>query len=100
MESTVRIKRKEILWEHMGLMGDPEYCRRALKKEEMYIKNGYRTGIDIIYTRESSGYTISTKVIDQIIKEFFYDCGKENEIGEVGKSLKKNYGKKEEKTRI
>ena len=55
----------------MGLMGDPEYCRRALKKEEMYIKNGYRTGIDIIYTRESSGYTISTKVIDQIIKEFF-----------------------------
>lgn len=64
-------KRKEILWEHMGLMGDPEYCRRALKKEEMYIKNGYRTGIDIIYTRESSGYTISTKVIDQIIKELF-----------------------------
>ena len=64
-------KRKEILWEHMGLMGDPEYCRRALKKEEMYIKNGYRSGIDIIYTRESSGYTISTKVIDQIIKDTF-----------------------------
>ena len=64
-------KRKEILWEHMGLMGDPEYCRRALKKEELYIKNGYRSGIDIIYTRESSGYTISTKVIDQIIKDTF-----------------------------
>lgn len=64
-------KRKEILWEHMGLMGDPKYCRRALKKEEMYIKNGYRSGIDIIYTRESSGYTISTKVIDQIIKDTF-----------------------------
>lgn len=64
-------KRKEILWEHMGLMADPAYCKKALKKEEMYIKNGYRTGIDIIYTRESTDYTISTKVIDRIIKDTF-----------------------------
>lgn len=64
-------RRKEILWEHMGMMSDAAYCKNALKKEEIYIKNGYRTGIDIIYTHESSEYTLSTKVIDQIIKDVF-----------------------------
>lgn len=64
-------KRKVILWEHMGMLSDPVYCKAALKKKEIYTKNGFRMGREIIYTHECSDYSLSTKLIDQIIQDTF-----------------------------
>ena len=32
--------RKTILWEHLGMMTDPIYCQKAMKKIDIYAKNG------------------------------------------------------------
>lgn len=32
---------KTILWEHLGMMTDPIYCQKAMKKIDIYAKNGF-----------------------------------------------------------
>ncbi len=63
--------RKEILWEHCGMMGDEKYAKEALRKIDTYARNGYYPGKNIIYTFESAEYSLNTLVIDEIIKAYF-----------------------------
>lgn len=63
--------RKEIIWEHFGMMGDPEYCKKALKKIDEYTRNGYIQGRDIIYTFESQEYALNTICVDTMMKTIF-----------------------------
>lgn len=43
---------KLVLWEHMGLMDDPEYFRRACNKIERYRREGFSQHTDLICTYE------------------------------------------------
>ena len=43
---------KLVLWEHMGLMDDPEYFRRACNKIEKYRREGFSQHTDLICTYE------------------------------------------------
>ena len=61
--------RKEIIWEHFGMMGDSEYSKNALKKITTYTKNGYIQGENIIYTFESAEYGLNTINVEQTIKK-------------------------------
>lgn len=65
-----KAKRKEIYWEHMGMMSNGEYCKNAIKKINTYTKNGYRYGEDIIFTYESADVPLDTYVIDSIIDTY------------------------------
>lgn len=64
-------RRKEIIWEHFGMMGDSEYSRKALRKIDQYIQNGYYQGDNIIYTFESLDNPMNTKVVDKLIGNVF-----------------------------
>lgn len=64
-------RRKEIIWEHFGMMGDAEYFRKALRKIDLYTQNGYYQGNNIIYTFESLENPMNTKVVDKLIKNVF-----------------------------
>ena len=44
---------KRFLWEHLGMMTDPIYCQKAMKKMTFYTKMGLYKVEDIIYTFES-----------------------------------------------
>ncbi|MFQ9213592.1 MAG: hypothetical protein ACLR4C_08105 [Eubacterium ventriosum] len=41
-----RKTRKEIYWEHLGMMDDADYVEKAIKKIELYEKMGYFKGIN------------------------------------------------------
>ena len=62
--------RKEIFWEHFGLMDDNNYSNNAVKKIRNYTENGYFAGDSFIYTMETSDQTLNTKEIEKIVKNY------------------------------
>lgn len=63
--------RNEIIWEHFGLMGDPDYAEIALQKIARYAANGYILGNNFIATFESATTPLSVKQVQSYIKTFF-----------------------------
>jgi len=61
-------ERKEVYWEHFGMMDDREYRDDALMKIREYEANGYYQFDSAIWTFESSKYPMSTKEIRNMIK--------------------------------
>lgn len=59
--------RKEIYWEHMGMMGDAEYLLSALKKIENYLKHNIYLGENLIVTFESSKYILNQDIVRKYI---------------------------------
>ena len=62
--------RQEFLWEHLGMMDDPEYVQKALRKIKFYHKNGYYEGGSLILTYESSFAPLDIHDAESIIKQF------------------------------
>lgn len=62
--------RQEFVWEHFGMMDDPEYAQNAVSKIQDYQKNGYFPGKNLITTFETKSTPICTKQIDQIAREY------------------------------
>ena len=58
-------------WEHFGMMDNDEYANTCIKKINEYIMAGIYPGKQLICTFESSTQTIETKVIRELIKEYF-----------------------------
>ena len=63
-------KRREIVYEHFGMMDDPEYANNAVKKIEEYQRNGYWLGKNFIATFESSRKSINTLEIEELAKQY------------------------------
>lgn len=64
------ITRREILWEHFGLMDDPVYAENAVSKIHLLIKEGYFPGKNFIATFESKNCPLTPQIISQITKDF------------------------------
>lgn len=62
--------RKEIFWEHFGMMDNAEYAESTVKKIRNYTENGYFAGDSFIYTMETSDQTLNTKEIEKIVKKY------------------------------
>ena len=63
--------RKEYYWEHLGMMDDLEYVERALKRIDMYEKNGYFTGESLLLTHETLKSPINSRSIEIMILKYF-----------------------------
>lgn len=59
--------RRAFIWEHFGMMDDPEYSAKALMKIEGYEKNGYYPGSHLIFTHETSSRPVGTRLIEDLI---------------------------------
>lgn len=57
-------------WEHLGLLGDPEYCADNLAKLEDYTRYGIIQGKNLILTYECADRTLSTDIVKRMIREF------------------------------
>ncbi len=64
-------KRKQIYWEHRGMMDDTDYATRSVLRIKTYMKNGIFIGDELIITEETSANPLGTNEIDGIINEFF-----------------------------
>jgi hypothetical protein len=62
--------RKELVWEHFGLMDNPEYASNAVKKIEHYDKSGYTLGEKLIATFETSTTPLNAKHVRNVIRKF------------------------------
>lgn len=61
--------RKEYIWEHFGMMDDPDYLKNALKKIEIYERNGFYPGDKLIVTFETSDKPLDTRIVDLLIRK-------------------------------
>lgn len=62
--------RKVYYWEHLGMMDVEEYCDKAIKKIELYEKNGVFQGRSLIVTYETKNHAPNTKALERLIEEF------------------------------
>ncbi|MBP5314723.1 MAG: hypothetical protein J6Y87_02510 [Muribaculaceae bacterium] len=60
--------REEVIWEHFGLMGDPDYAENAVQKITHYAANGYILGKNFIATFESGSTPLNLKQTQTYIK--------------------------------
>lgn len=60
--------RKEIIWEHLGMMDDSEYVEKAISKISFYIKNGIFPGDRLIITYETKFNPLNIREIEMLIE--------------------------------
>lgn len=63
--------RKEIIFEHFGMMDDESYRNNAFSKIELYIQNGYTPGKNLLYTFESQSHPLNITTLDNLLKSIF-----------------------------
>ena len=63
--------RKEIYWEHIGLMDDREYARQSVFKMKSMMKDGIILGKNLIITEETTANPLGTNEIDAVIMSYF-----------------------------
>lgn len=62
--------RKEVYWEHFGMMDDPNYVEMAIRKINTYEQNEILLGKNLILTYETKRNPLSTKKIKLIIQHY------------------------------
>lgn len=62
--------RKEYIWEHFGMMDQPDYAISAVKKIEAYEKEGYYIGVNFIATFETTESPLNMILLEKTIDEF------------------------------
>ena len=63
-------ERKELYWEHYGMMDDYDYRENASAKTRKYIQNGYYPGDTLISTEETRKQPLDNIYINSIIKKY------------------------------
>lgn len=63
-------KRKELYWEHLGMMDDSAYAEKAFQKIATYEKSGFFPGDKLILTYESKNVPLSQKQIMLMIQQY------------------------------
>lgn len=63
-------ERKEMYWEHLGLMGDYDYRERNLAKILKYEANGLFMGDKLLLTFETSTQPLSTVTIERVVNKY------------------------------
>ena len=61
---------REIYWEHEGMMDNPDYARKAVRKLDSYQKSGFFPGESLILTFETETNVINTELFEEIVKRY------------------------------
>ena len=64
-------ERRQLYWEHRGMMDNEDYARHTVDRIKQYLKSGIVIGRDLIITEESSSSPPGTDEIECIIRTFF-----------------------------
>ena len=63
-------RRRELIWEHMGMMDNPKYLERSLDKVTKYEMNGYYPGENLILTHETSASPLNMRLVENMIEKY------------------------------
>ncbi len=61
---------EEMYWEHNGMVDNPEYARKMVRKIQAYESNGIFPGERLILTFETENMVLSTNKIEQMVKRY------------------------------
>ena len=64
-------QRKTYIWEHLGMMDDPDYANRALDRINQLIMKGYFPGESLIITHETGIHPLIPRIIQVMIEHYF-----------------------------
>lgn len=62
---------KRYIYEHLGMMDNLDYVEANMKKIELYEKNGYLIGRNLVLTHETSKQPLNIAIVDSYIENFF-----------------------------
>lgn len=62
--------RKELYWEHLGMMDDPVYAEKAIQKIGCYQQDEIFPGENLILTYEAQKYPLNQRVVQQMIERY------------------------------
>lgn len=62
--------RKEIYWEHEGMMDKPEYAIKAVKKINCYQMNGIIPGERLILTFETEKDVLNSRIVNALVNKY------------------------------
>jgi hypothetical protein len=65
-----RRTRKEYYYEHLGIMDQPDYCEKAIRKIETYEKNGIYNGEQLLLSYETSRQPLNMKSVERMIERY------------------------------
>ena len=51
------------------MMENPEYASKAMNKLNVYARNGYTVGDNLIITMEGQSQTLNTRNLDKVIRK-------------------------------
>lgn len=63
-------ERKEIYWEHLGMMDDMEYVEKLIEKLNIYALNNILPGINLILTYETGKAPLNQKIVQLMIEKY------------------------------
>jgi len=63
--------RREIIWEHLGMMSQAEYRDSAFRKIRIYESNGYISGDNLLITFEADNYPLDLDAINLKLDRMF-----------------------------
>ena len=63
--------KKEVILEHFGMMDNPDYSDKAIKKINVFEKNGYKMGDNLLCTFETSKTPINMKNVEKMFMNCF-----------------------------
>ena len=63
-------KRREVYWEHRGMMDDRGYLKNAIQRVKDYRKEGICIGDNLLITEETSNLPLGTNEIVEVIQRF------------------------------
>lgn len=62
---------KKYIYEHLGMMDNPDYVEKNMRKLDLYEKNGFLLGKNLIITRETSDVPLIISVVKKYIENYF-----------------------------
>ena len=63
-------ERKEIYYEHFGMMDNPEYVESALNRIELYEKNGIFPGDRLLFSWETMSMPLNMRTVETMLNKF------------------------------
>lgn len=63
-------QRKTCVYEHFGMMDNPEYARNVVEKLSLYSENGYWYGDSLLFSIETSINPLDTRKVEKMIGHF------------------------------
>lgn len=63
-------RRKTYVYEHFGMMDNPEYARNAVEKLGLYSENGYWYGDTLLFSSETGSNPLDTRKVEKMIGHF------------------------------